>query len=225
MGVASRIGEVAKEKRIALKELSRRANIPYTTLYNAVKRDSKMELETVKKIAAALGVEWVELYPGDESDEFVQGWSLEENTTTEPLSYRERVDLASAYLGSFQYSAEMESDSKWPSDESNKWLKRKLPEIAKKFDVKESDLDDGLYWDYPEDEKYLGDIHEAVMSLPIRFRSLEKICRALVKMNAEGQAVAADRVQELTQIPKYQRLTETPPDAPGGADDKEPTEK
>lgn len=49
MGVASKIGEIAKSKGIALKELSRQTDIPYTTLYNAVKRDSKMEFETVKK--------------------------------------------------------------------------------------------------------------------------------------------------------------------------------
>lgn len=50
MGVASKIGEIAKSKGIALKELSRQTDIPYTTLYNAVKRDSKMEFETVKKL-------------------------------------------------------------------------------------------------------------------------------------------------------------------------------
>lgn len=46
MGVAAIIGEIAKERDISLKELSRRVDIPYTTLYNAVKRDSKMDFET-----------------------------------------------------------------------------------------------------------------------------------------------------------------------------------
>ena len=57
MGVASKIGEIAKSKGIALKELSRQTDIPYTTLYNAVKRDSKMEFETVKKISDALSID------------------------------------------------------------------------------------------------------------------------------------------------------------------------
>ena len=56
MGAAAKIGEIAKLKGIPLKEVSRRADIPYTTLYNAVKRDSKIELRTVQKAADALGV-------------------------------------------------------------------------------------------------------------------------------------------------------------------------
>ena len=63
MGVATKIGEIAKEKGIPLKELSRRTGIPYTTLYNAVKRDSKIDIETVRKIAAALGTSVLELDP------------------------------------------------------------------------------------------------------------------------------------------------------------------
>ena len=55
MGAAAKIGEIAKLKGIPLKEVSRRADIPYTTLYNAVKRDSKIELRTVQKAANALG--------------------------------------------------------------------------------------------------------------------------------------------------------------------------
>ena len=53
MGAAAKIGEIAKLKGIPLKEVSRRADIPYTTLYNAVKRDSKIELRTVQKAADA----------------------------------------------------------------------------------------------------------------------------------------------------------------------------
>lgn len=63
MGVAIKIGEIAKERGITLKELSRRADIPYTTLYNAVKRDSKIDMETARKIAAALGTSVLELDP------------------------------------------------------------------------------------------------------------------------------------------------------------------
>lgn len=57
MGVAAKIGEIAKERGVALKELSRRVDVPYTTLYNAVKRDSKIDLETVNRIAKALNTD------------------------------------------------------------------------------------------------------------------------------------------------------------------------
>lgn len=44
-------------------------------------------------------------------------------------------------------------------------------------------------------------------------------------LNDDGQTVAVDRVEELAQIPKYQRATDAPQDVPAGPDDKEPAEK
>lgn len=44
-------------------------------------------------------------------------------------------------------------------------------------------------------------------------------------MSDEGQAEAAKRVQELTQIPAYQRPADSPQDAPAAPDDKDPAEK
>ena len=44
-------------------------------------------------------------------------------------------------------------------------------------------------------------------------------------LNDAGQTVAVDRVEELAQIPKYQRPADSPQDAPAGPDDKEPAEK
>lgn len=67
MGIGARIGEIAKEKKIPLKELSRRVDVPYTTLYHMVSRDSKVDFDTACKVASALGVEWVELYPDNKS--------------------------------------------------------------------------------------------------------------------------------------------------------------
>ncbi len=67
MGIGARIGEIAKEKKIPLKELSRRVDIPYTTLYHMVSRDSKVDFDTACKVAAALGVEWVDVYPDNKS--------------------------------------------------------------------------------------------------------------------------------------------------------------
>lgn len=44
-------------------------------------------------------------------------------------------------------------------------------------------------------------------------------------LNDNGQTVAVERVQELTQIPAYQRPAEPTQDAPSAPDDKEPAEK
>ena len=57
MGIGARIGELAKSKKISLKELSRRIDIPYTTLYHMVSRDSKVDLNTASKIADVLSID------------------------------------------------------------------------------------------------------------------------------------------------------------------------
>ena len=44
-------------------------------------------------------------------------------------------------------------------------------------------------------------------------------------LNDNGQTVAVERVQELAQIPAYQRRADTAQSVPGGADDKEPADK
>lgn len=44
-------------------------------------------------------------------------------------------------------------------------------------------------------------------------------------LNDNGQTVAVERVQELAQIPAYQRRADTAQSVPGGTDDKDPAEK
>lgn len=69
---------------------------------------------------------------------------------------------------------------------------------------------DGIFL---SDEEFQQDDREA--QLIYHFRTL----------NDNGQTVAVERVQELTQIPAYQRRADAAQDVPGGADDKEPAEK
>lgn len=53
----------------------------------------------------------------------------------------------------------------------------------------------------------------------------EQLLQHFRALNDNGQTVAVERVQELTQIPAYQRRADTAQSVPGGADDKEPAEK
>lgn len=69
---------------------------------------------------------------------------------------------------------------------------------------------DGIFL---SDEEFQQDDREA--QLIYHFRNL----------NDNGQTVAVERVQELAQIPAYQRAQSAPQDAPAGLDDKEPAEK
>lgn len=67
MTTGKKIGELAKKKGINLHKLAEQAEISYNTLYSIVKRkSSKVDMETVRKIALALDVHPIEIM-GDES--------------------------------------------------------------------------------------------------------------------------------------------------------------
>lgn len=50
------IKRIAAERGISLKQISRRAGVPYTTLYHSIVRKSRMTCEQEGKIAKALGI-------------------------------------------------------------------------------------------------------------------------------------------------------------------------
>ncbi len=58
-----------------------------------------------------------------------------------------------------------------------------------------------------------------------RSTSEEQLLQHFRTLNDNGQTVAVERVQELAQIPAYQRPAEPTQDAPSAPDDKEPVEK
>lgn len=63
MTTGHNIGELAKKNKINLHQLSKMAGVSYNTLYSIVRRKSdKVDHETVRKIALALGVHPMEIY-------------------------------------------------------------------------------------------------------------------------------------------------------------------
>lgn len=74
---------------------------------------------------------------------------------------------------------------------------------------------------------YSGLANEAVSRLGEALKDAKEtaLIRHFRTLNDNGQSVAVERVQELTQIPAYQRPADTAQSVPGGADGKDPTEK
>lgn len=135
MGTGKRIGDECKRQGLTLRQLAIKADIPYSTLYSAVKRDSDgMTLELLKRISHALNMSLYSLADFDLASEAV----------TEEINTNRR------------------------------------------------------------ESKLLS-----------HFRNL----------NDNGQSVAVERVQELAQIPAYQRPADTAQTAPNVSADKEPAEK
>ena len=68
MGIGKRIKQKASEAGLNLKTVAKEADIPYTTLYSIVKRDSeRVDPSTLTKIAEALNVSMLKLATGEES--------------------------------------------------------------------------------------------------------------------------------------------------------------
>lgn len=71
-------------------------------------------------------------------------------------------------------------------------------------------------WGPPESETELDQIFADVISKrhSSQKQANNRINIALDKLNEEGQQKAVERVEELTEIPRYQKELETPPQAP-----------
>ena len=212
MGVAMKIGEKAREKDISLKELSRQVNIPYTTLYNAVKRDSKMDFRTVQKIAVALGMRWYELYL-DSSDKEFSAAPTDYEKMIQNENDQERLMAAADHVEVLQWNAEKQSGIIWGNDEKSRWLEEQIPMIAKVYRVEVDALRDILQSDFDPE--------------PFRAKNMEEeeLLSYFRKLNDNGRIVAVEHLQELTEIARYQRHPDVTENAPSRADDKELVEE
>lgn len=138
MGTGKRVGDECKRQGLSLRQLAIKADIPYSTLYSAVKRDSDgITLDVLKRIALALN-----------------------------------IDLYS--LADF----DMATDA-----------------IAEEINANR------------------------------RATKEEQLLQHFRALNDNGQSVAVERVQELAQIPAYQRPADDAQTVPSVPDDKEPAEK
>lgn len=86
------------------------------------------------------------------------------------------------------------------------WIHEYTPEISKKYVVSDEFLSfDGadIIIKHVNDSHYLREIDD----LPYNF---QEIINSMYELNEEGQKIAVLRVEELAQIPKYQRQQDTP---------------
>lgn len=71
MGIGERIDEQRTKDGLSVRQLAMKANIPYSTLYAIIKRDSNgVDAGTLKKIADALNISTFELMTGKTLQEF-----------------------------------------------------------------------------------------------------------------------------------------------------------
>lgn len=74
-------------------------------------------------------------------------------------------------------------------------------------------------------ENFSESLNKAVEMIKISAEKDNRLLAAYHSMNDKGQEKALDVVEDLAQIPAYQRPTAPAQDVPGGADDKDPDKK
>ena len=150
MGVGNRIEALCADKGLSIRKLALTADVPYSTLYSAIKRNSNgIDLDTLKKIASALGVHYSILLTDSPEEQAL--FTSDSDTT--------RVHMLRGNI----VARELYSDGE--ISPTPKEIETYQREIA---------LFEGLIEDYKA-------------------------------LSIEGQQVAAERVHELTEIPRYQR--------------------
>ena len=209
MGLGKRIGEECKKSGITLRQLAIKADVPYSTLYSAVKRDSDgIDAGTITRLANALELPISYFYSDPEEGEAIIS---RERGALEELAYSVKYCLKKA----------KDNGTLTDSEFLKKTVDDKIPFFAKKFLIPE----EILKVDAPDYVKqYLADEQSKKKDIRLTLSEIQmQMLKLMDTMNPTGQQTAVERVKELTQIAKYQK-------APSGnstqsVEDKEPEQR
>ena len=162
MTIGEKISENRKSANLTQKELGELTGIDGATIGKYERGVLNPKVETIKKIATALNVPWYELYEGDENGDDLKMVFGDLDEEIKNPNYKQRLDSAAAYLVELQQDAEYKSGIEWTGEEGNNWMKRRISDAAKRFNVDEAALSDTVNFNFPEEERWLGELHEIV---------------------------------------------------------------
>lgn len=185
-----RLRMVRKENRLTQGELAERAGISVNSvrLYESGKVTPK--IGTIIKIADVFGMSL---------NDFMLDDSYSEESIDERIFFAER-EITSRIRRSIKFERHKNPDSKIDDQLIKEWIFDLVPGISKKYALPEETLknaSDKLAW-------LATDIHltTEIDDLPDPHRQVIDLMDTL---NEIGQRVAVARIEELSQIPKYQK--------------------
>lgn len=191
MGIGKRIGEECKDAGMTLRQLSIKSGVPYSTLYSAVKRDSDgIDAGTITRLANALELPISYFYSDPEEGEAIIS---RERGALEELALSVKCSLRKAN----------NNDCLTDTEVLNRLLADRIPFFAKKFLIPE----DLLKVDAPDYVKqFLSDEQNRNEEIPLTMSAVQiQMLKLMDTMNPTGQQTAVERIEELAQIPKYQK--------------------
>lgn len=188
------IGALAAKKGINLRQLAIKSNVPYNTLYAIVRRkSSRIDGETLRKIAAALNV----------SIDSLSGGPM--NASTENFDVILDIDLGKKIKKErlhCNYSQKQLAEQVGIPTKTLQQYERGEAEIS--LDVVER-IADVLSISPTKFVGHLGNMRIMKWAMKISDNEYkERLLRAYEQLNLVGRAIAAERVEELACVPKYQ---------------------
>ena len=203
-----RLKMVRKENGLTQAELAERVGISINSvrLYESGKVTPK--IGTMIKIADIFGMS---------INDFLSGDSYPEKLIDERIFFAER-EIVSRIRRNIKFERYNNPDCKIDNQRIKEWIFDLVPDISKKYALPEETLknaSDRLAWNAT-------DIHLAtdIDDLPEHHRQVIDLMDTL---NEVGQRVAVARIEELSQIPKYQKhAAGDNTQSAGAGDEKDP---
>lgn len=201
MNTGANIRNIRKEKGLSQVEVSQKAGIAVNSLrlYEADKRHPN--LETLEKIADALGVSVMEFLPKPSKSKEQQGKRLYEARTSKGMTIEE---LAEKTQISVETLRNYENETQIPHSSQ-------IYKICEALELDYNFLTEGISSEEKDSilEQYLG--HSGIIEMDDKMQ-LKINCAAvssyMEKMNRAGQAVAVQTVKTLADMPEYQKKDE-----------------
>ena len=205
------IGENIQKRRKAFgltqKELAEKVGVAPITIQQYERNVRIPKIEILKKIGMALGfAEWYELYP-------------EISQKAVPATDDARLAAACNWLNKNLNLEQRKAKERWSIDKRENWLNNHYQYVADMYNISAKDVEKSYVMLVSLDEIPDDDIDKTEE----QFKS--KIFDALKKLNLDGQKIAAERVQELTEIPRYQLDPATAQTAADDVTNKDPDKK
>ena len=184
MGVGLRMKAALRERKMTIKDLASKADIPLNTLYSISKRDSeRVDRVILQRIADALDVS-VEYLAGEVE---LKGTISLKNAIllNSILEWAEARNITGKDLCN-QLGLPFDEWHRWSEYSSFSYLDY-LPQIANILNVPQNTFQKHLKHAYFDNEQE------------------EKLLMAFCQLNATGQDVAVERIQELCKIEDYRK--------------------
>lgn len=189
MTPAERIDLILKERNLSRRQVAIKANIPPSSFQSAMERNKNLSIDMLQKISDALDISIFDLMGVDESGGLV--------------SFSIPPELA-AKMGLTNTSGDTITAGIEPGSDAANALMDYLTEQKQAHSIIKR-ITDGIKGG---GFKKLSD-SETQKAGFLQFNSdADRLAYFYSKLNLEGQRVAADRVQELSEIPKYQKAPE-----------------